>query len=71
MNFTNFTHSEKVSMKSKVYSVGFTDDKDRFVSNTKVRAPAFHDAVAKVMAKYPDREIRYLELDKDEEEIIE
>ena len=26
---------------------------------------------AKVMAKYPNREIRYLEVDRDEEEIIE
>jgi hypothetical protein len=55
----------------KKYSVYFTDQADRYSSNVYVRAMNFMEAVRKVAAKYPDREIRCMDLDKDTEEVIE
>jgi hypothetical protein len=57
----------------KTYEVKFLDEPDRFASPTlKVRAENFYQAVEKLRAKYPEREVRYMEVDKVvEDEVIE
>lgn len=56
----------------KIYLVYFQDSQDRYITNTKVKADDFVSAVAKVVAKYPGREIRELSIDREsEDEIID
>ncbi len=57
----------------RLYEVKFMDEADKWgEGSVKVRAETFYEAVEKLRAKYPDREVRFMEMEKvKEDEVIE